>query len=284
MGTLPIRKIDPFEDYRRRTETVVITPEIAQRLLGKQDPNRPSSRTLVAAIAADITAGNWVHNGETVCISNTGRVLDGKHRLMAVVKAGKPITTEVAFGIDDDAFSTYDQGKKRCAGDVFAIAGEANATTLAAALGVMICEDEGNLQAAGSGTRFTVAQVSSALDRHPGMRAAVKRARGQYRTALNLLTPRIAAWCSYRFFQVDPNAAEAWFLGLDTGTNLEPGNPVLTLRNRLIDRSTAKAKLPAREVLALAIKAFNSLRKGQTIRYLRWRTDGPTPEPFPALD
>lgn len=59
---------------------------------------------------------------------------------------------------------------------------------------------------------------------------------------------------------------------------------VYCLRERLIANKGSKAKLRPVDILALTFKAWNHARNGDNVRYLRWRTEGDTPEDFPSIE
>ena len=46
--------------------------------------------------------GKWRLNGKTICFDSTGRLLNGQHRLSAVVRSGVTLTTVVVRGLDPD--------------------------------------------------------------------------------------------------------------------------------------------------------------------------------------
>jgi len=108
-----------------------ITPELARDLLANNPVNRNVRKNLVARYAADIREGRWVYNGSTIIVGKSGRLLDGQHRLNAVVEADLPIEVELIEGMDEDVFVTIDTGAARTAGDVFHIKGYPNASNLA---------------------------------------------------------------------------------------------------------------------------------------------------------
>jgi hypothetical protein len=76
---------------------------------------------------------------------------------------------------------------------------------------------------------------------------------------------------------------ERFLIALSTDTDKTEGDPVLLLRRRLLDQQKDKAKLQPHEQLALIIKAWNHWLNGDSIKFLRWRGVGPTPEPFPVI-
>lgn len=98
-----------------------ITPDIARKYLLKRSPSqRKISPATVQRYVNDLTSGTWEMNGEPIVFSKDGTLLNGNHRLTAIIKSGKPMTTLVVYGIDDNV-SIYDVQKKRTAKDVASI-------------------------------------------------------------------------------------------------------------------------------------------------------------------
>lgn len=95
-----------------------ITPKIARGFLANNyAANRKINKASVTAIAADMLAGRYVSdNGQTVTITSDGRLVDGQHRMSAIVKSGKAFDFLVCV-IDandvDQVFSTIDTGTAR---------------------------------------------------------------------------------------------------------------------------------------------------------------------------
>mgnify|MGYP003335415932 FL=1 len=80
----------------------VITPEQAHDYLLNNAKHRPIKEKKVAEYMAEMRDGQWKLNGKTVCFDSTGRLLNGQHRLSAVVRSGVPLTTVVVRGLDPD--------------------------------------------------------------------------------------------------------------------------------------------------------------------------------------
>jgi len=81
---------------------VQITVEMAKGWLENNDHNRKVTRSRVKEYAAEIKNGMWLPNGESIIISASGRLLDGQHRLLAVVEANMPIEALVVTGVADE--------------------------------------------------------------------------------------------------------------------------------------------------------------------------------------
>ncbi len=111
----------------------IIDPAFAKLLLGKNARNRPVSATTVQRYASDMKAGRWNNNGQGIIITPESELLDGQHRLHAVILSQASIAMLVVRGVSKETFATMDSGKSRTLGDVLAIEGHNHANTLAAA-------------------------------------------------------------------------------------------------------------------------------------------------------
>lgn len=112
--------------------TEFITPQAAQEMLAHNTMNRPANKTQVEFYADTMKRGEWELNGETIKFAKDGTLLDGQHRLMAVVKANIPAPFVVVRGLDKEVFKTMDVGKKRTDGDILNVAGVRNGNLVAA--------------------------------------------------------------------------------------------------------------------------------------------------------
>lgn len=100
-----------------------ITPAKAQEYLQTSLGNRPTSNPTVQSYADTMKKGKWMLNGMCIIFDTEGHLIDGHHRLMAVIKAGIPVKFDVARGISADAFTTYDCGRHRTLGQLLAMQG-----------------------------------------------------------------------------------------------------------------------------------------------------------------
>lgn len=102
---------------------VMVTPEMAREMLKKNGINRPINKNTVKHYVKSMKNGEWVLNGEGLSFAADGTLLNGQHRLTAVIESGMNIPFQVSYGVSKESFSTFDQGRKRTDRDIFAIAG-----------------------------------------------------------------------------------------------------------------------------------------------------------------
>lgn len=256
----------------------LITPRIAKLWLEQWNHgNRPLRRSRVRRYVAEIKRGEWGYNGEALKFS-ARRLLDGQHFLHAVVESGISLPKLVVANLDDVAFRYMDRNDKRSTSDDLHEAGEANVTALTATLAWVWRWERGDLEFAG---RPSSAQAEDCLDRHIAVREGVTFLGREWMRKYGGGAP--AAFVYYVAGTIDAHRRDRFFNQLQTGAGLEEGSSINLLRERLIADKNAKAKLPSVQKLALYIKAWNAFYEGRPLRYLRWRQEGDSKEPFPSF-
>jgi hypothetical protein len=76
-----------------------ITPQIAAELLAKQHRNRTISEPSVRKYVGEMHSDRWIADElSPIVVDEEGRLLDGQHRMRAVVRYGKPVSFMVAVG------------------------------------------------------------------------------------------------------------------------------------------------------------------------------------------
>lgn len=100
---------------------ILVTPAQAATWLRKTVANRPVSQATVAKYADDMRLGRWKYTGDTIKFDDAGNLMDGQHRLHAVVASKKEIVFAVVNEIEPQAFSCIDIGRSRKCGDLIGI-------------------------------------------------------------------------------------------------------------------------------------------------------------------
>lgn len=100
-----------------------VTPVLAQELLAfNPEQNRIVSKSTVKMYAKKMQEGQWKISAP-ITFSDTGFLIDGQHRLEAVLKSGCTIDFVVVLGVPEESAENYDRGRKRTATDISRIAG-----------------------------------------------------------------------------------------------------------------------------------------------------------------
>lgn len=107
-----------------RYRTGLVTPEEAAVFILNMDAGDTDTkayRVKVSGFAEVMREDRWDPNGETVVLGASGKVLDGRARLLACVEANKPFPVILVTGVDDAAYITIDTHSRRSTVDVLAI-------------------------------------------------------------------------------------------------------------------------------------------------------------------
>lgn len=219
-------------------------------------------------------------NGDPIRFDKDGNLVDGQHRLLAIMQTEVSIQSFVVRDLDGEAFLTLDSGIKRTMGDEFTFAGEKNAIALGAAIQQLMRYEAGILDK-GTALKATRHEQKAALERHSEIRDSIHYGQMTKR----MLRHSLGTTLHYLFSRRDPVLADAFFVKLAQGTNLKPDDLIYLLRERLLRENLkgGKTRLMPREVLALMIKAWNAKRKDEKPRALKWRGQGEGAEEFPAI-
>lgn len=102
-----------LDDRILRIAVELVTPERAKELLSLNSNNRDINAGNVAKLSRYLADGDFIFNGDTVCVSEDDVLLDGQHRLMAIEASGIAAPCIIVTGIDPKALATIDQNAPR---------------------------------------------------------------------------------------------------------------------------------------------------------------------------
>lgn len=265
---------------REAPKIVNVTPEDAMALLESNGSNRPLNDQHVRRIARQIADGKWRFNGDTIKISSTNDILDGQHRLWAIIEAKVPVETIVVRGIEPDAFATIDTLRKpRSGSDVLALLGATHhRVVISTALQWPTRWQRKCLETyRAPNNRIENSDVEQAYRDNPGIvRAAeaASRLRG-------LANPGLIAFFYFILTNRNPDLAERMMHTLENPSGVGINDPFFRLRAYF---TSDKARKDPLVTIVLMIKAANSAYEGREVKALNWRNQGSYAEPFPALN
>ncbi len=241
--------------------------------------NRALKEAKVNAYARSMAAGNWLFNGESIKFAKDGRLLDGQHRLAACILADRPFRAFVIYGLDENTLLTIDTGSNRSSSDVLKITEtcDVNHKNIAAALTYLYKHRIGNIYH--HGISVSPQEVVEMHKENPGISDSFRAVAG----SRHLLSSAMATFLHYAFSEIDDETADLFFEKLADGADLEAGNPILLLRNRLMRNRAEKTNLHRNEVMALTIKAWSVWRTGAKLRNLSIRRKGNKAEDLPLI-
>lgn len=254
------------------TETEYVTPERAKYYLSlRTEKERALGKRRVESMARDMEKGRWYQTGQPISFDSDGHLVDGQHRLSALLESGlKGMEFQVQRGLSDDAISVLDTGARRSTKDFFQMEGHSYASSLASASRhVFVYMETGTF--VGGRLAVTVSDQREVLRAFPELEQYVKAYAFQ-KLPIQLPSAALAA-LHVLFRTVGPKSkADEFFEGLVSGEGLAKGDPRLTARNYITRRSWGFAgqsaawcsdKFPIR-AMAVIIMAWNRWRAGET--------------------
>jgi hypothetical protein len=211
----------PVPMNEMRTETVHVTPAMAEEWLKANSVNRAISRATVEMLVAEILSGSWVLTEQGIAFDIAGNLVDGQHRLTAIVRAGKTVPIRVTHNAPSIR-APRDRGRGRRVGD-FLYWSDGTLVEdgqLVAAMVVLLENLAGNTRRRGSASRGQ--EILSANEE--GFRFVCSFVG---RSAIS--TPVLASIA----FAYPTNHAKVGIFteSYRSGVNLAHGSPILALRN-----------------------------------------------------
>jgi hypothetical protein len=265
----------------------LITPQIAKDWLSRCVGNRLLKKLTAGEYASIMRADEWLPCWDAIAFNNLGVLINGQHRLEAIILSGKSEAFIVVRGLpvevrdDIDVRDIGDRPKKRSIGDVMEMRHEKNSRSLASLLRALLTFQISGKPVVGMGTHapnLLPQQARRILVLHPHVREFLGEVRvpALGKTQVNLLR--------YLFWNASPTDAEPFWQSLRLGEGLFEGDPRLTLRHQLELEEHRQRKASPDTRAAWAIKAWNKWMRGESTASIRFRPGGNRPEPFPMIE
>lgn len=246
-----------------RADVLLITPDLAKEWLDRNVHNRPVRKSKVVNYARDMQAGNWALNGEAVKFAVDGVLLDGQHRLLAIIASDVPVQMLVVTGLANDTQVTMDSGVKRTTGDALGLEGQKNSQMLAAILKKIWMWEQGDHKFA-SNYIPTTAECAALLDQKPEIHRSVEIAM-HVRSTFRAMPPSVTGAAHYVLSKIAQDDAVWFFARVADGAVSEPGHPILALRARVTNEALSGTPVHQHQRMAYLIRAWNAVREGRSL-------------------
>lgn len=261
-------------------ERILVTPEIAAEWIETQEVNRKVSQNVIERYTKAMKEKRWTNTGEFIKFDWDGRLIDGQHRLWAVIESGIKIHLDVLRGLDPKSQDYMDTGKTRTQGDTLSMRGIVNANEVATAVGLFFEYSQSNGNFGSKSVRLDNSKTLTILGQNQGIVESVRTIANNH-TFRRFGSAGMLGFCHYVFEQIDSVVNNDFWNKLATGLELGSRDPIYFLRERLLANKVAQAKLSRTTLIALIIKAWNAHHEGRKIGVLRWKASGTGSEAFP---
>lgn len=267
-----------------RVEEIDVTPEQAETWLSTAHglPQRAITTRRVTTYASAMSRGQWRVTHQAIAIDPDGVLIDGQHRLAAVVMARKVVRMAVAFDVPRESFDVLDTGFARTASSILHIAGVPDANALSAAARAVLTyqEIDGTRRVPSADVRgqFTARDVLNYVESEAGdiLKANLPPAS---RIGAGLSKIGIRSWVAASLTLIDatdpnPDTREEFVTKWTTGEMLSAGSPVLTLRRWILsEHGYQRASGGYRGMVGIgaALRAWNAFTAGEILAQIRIR-------------
>lgn len=251
----------------------LITPTAAKQYLEANVSNRRVKIPVVMQYANDMATGKWKEDtGEVIKISKTGLILDGQHRLMAVVKSNKAIYFHIALNLEEDVFDVLDTGSTRNATDTFKVKGIKQENVIPSIISMhnlLLSGKKAGLQKNHKSTN--AALLEQYFEDEKFWQNIARQSHSWYLSFAKILPPSYLGGFYAHFLKLYEEKAEDFLKQLATGIGIT-NNTVVLLRNKLMQDKMSPRKMPNDLKRALIIKTWNLFVKGKTVKLLKYDT------------
>jgi hypothetical protein len=264
-GVLPAEEIAKLRASR-------LTLDAMSKLLDNRTSHRRNRKVAtprVVRMARDMTNKNWHFTGDPIKLDETGFVVDGQHRLLAVLASGVKQHFAMLYDATAETQLVVDTGRTRSANDQLTIRGTRNARYIAAAAALLLRWDAGQIM--NGAFQPTVAELTTFVEEN----GEVFHEASVMGLKLNAhIKHAPVSACIAVYFQgtriVEAETRDYFFDRLTRGDQLETHDPILTLRNTMM-RYSPDRPVPFRVSGRLwqIVHAWNKWRDGEKLQVLR---------------
>jgi hypothetical protein len=243
-----------------------ITPDIAEEMLKRLTINRKLIVTHLSFLVREMKSGHWKINGDAIRFSPK-RLLDGQHRLHAIIQSGVAQWMLVVEEIEDEAYESIDVGRGRQAGDVLSSMKYANPFMMAATARFIWFFD--NKYSLDVSMRISNNEIVEIIRKYPFIQficdyisTKIPMRASPITAALTLISRRAGREMTMYFAEK-----------LCIGAELRADDPIKFFRDRWMMESTHRSSRGERVVwIAMLIKTYNAWVAGKkTNQCETWR-------------
>lgn len=266
-----------------KTQVFDVTPEMAQHWLKQCNVInfRSINKVRVSRYADEMSRNCWDENGVPIIFNGEQQLLDGQHRLAAVVKSGRTVRMLVVTGVKSGC-KTIDRGMGRTIGQWCKSEGIANGNAVASITRMVGLHDKNKWSSVNYKDGWGDSEIFEYIEENNESLVECARMASNAKSiiAKSILGAILHVGCNrgnpYEYQEA------VWFVHkLKTGESLQGTDPVFHLRNRLIS-ATHKSGCSALMKRALATLAWNKTIQGEATKVLKICMTGPDSISMPS--
>lgn len=241
-----------------------VSPAMARDWLAKSKGNRALNENYVLSLAVAMSEGKWLPDASEVVFDTDEALIDGHHRLSAVVLHEKPVKMAVKRGVQTAARNVIDTGRTRSMSDLLGMYRSVDyANHRRAALNICVFLLVGVGKDASKMPSIRTLDAFDSWMRHfkDGIDWAVTATRSSGVASINANAftrgPVLGAFAfAHRF---NPDGVSKFHRSAIMGENLRAGDPALTLRNFVLGTDRGRNGMAATGRRDIAFKTLSAI-------------------------
>lgn len=252
-----------------KTELRLVTPNVAREMLKRNRNNRRLKPSNVTKLRKEIRSNNWVFDGMPIRFDKSGNLLDGQHRLTALIKENKSLMFLIVSGIGSQAFKVMDTGSMRNGVDALAIEGVEYSQVINSAIRTIMKLRSGSFSSAAAGASPSNTDIINFYNDNKVLSELASSTNKLTANFNFVLSASSILSLAFMFRERNVDDAEKFMSKLCTGLGLDEGSPILILRNILIKDKLSDKKMTPKLKYHYIFKTWNYYRKGKKVSALR---------------
>lgn len=243
------------------TAMLTVSPEQAQQWLDGMPSQRRLRKAKVEQLRRQIVDGRWKVLPHGIVFDTEGKLIDGQHRMTALVQAGRPLPVRCTFNVDPGLFLQIDaDAAPKTIEDMLKHEGvPAGLTTVISEPIRMLFREEIGMSPHEPNSRPTNAEGLEVYRRHPRLVAA-----GELAQRCRLAPSRaMMAYVLYKGILVDETITRLFVDQLAGGEGLRGGDPALLLRNTWMQDRAHRITRKNVDIVIMGMTALRDAIKGK---------------------
>ncbi len=253
---MSVARLRDHVDTQQTAEVVSVSPELAAAWLEHNTDNRNIAPRRVELYAGLMKSGAWRANNQGIGFDKDGRLVDGQHRLSAVVLSGCTVPMLVVRNMEPAVARTIDRGYSRTVAEILRREGRVpNPTRVSAWVSATHVMHEGHAIAG------TPDNVDVYYDEN---KASVDWAVSIFPDGTRLRAAGLWAALVFAHRRM-PAVTERFAAQLVEGEGLTRGDPAYTLREYVINRALTTGVKASHDLSLKTLRALIAFAQGVSL-------------------
>lgn len=242
-----------------KTSIEIIDADKAREYLLTVHRQRRVTKDHVRKLARSMSSGHWRMTAEPIQFDSSGHLINGQHRMHAVIESNTSHQFLVVRGLDEQSYEVMDQGRARTRGETLSTLNMKNSSNAAASAAILVR------------MKFGLEIDRTNVDNAEIMAFAKSNWDALEWSAINAKRCQLLPGSTYGAFlfiafHANRIKAEAFADAVASGANLAEDSPVLALRKRAEATKGSAQRLEINRtsnLLPILVHAFNKYCQGE---------------------